>query len=185
MTTKTKTATGVDRLGLQRLATVACFGALVLGLTACGTLSGAARVDSALYVGPPRTIEAALPREADLASAPFAAPEREARLVAAASADTATDAAPQSAHPVADIPAPDESLTGLMTLLFSGSIMAESSASLRVTGAGPTTVHHFSLALTSAWLRCWLRRTLPTRIATRGRRIAASRCAPPDRTTTS
>jgi len=59
MTTKTKTATGVDRLGLQRLATVACFGALVLGLTACGTLSGAARVDSALYVGPPRTIEAA------------------------------------------------------------------------------------------------------------------------------
>jgi len=116
MTTKTKTATGVDRLGLQRLATVACFGALVLGLTACGTLSGAARVDSALYVGPPRTIEAALPGEADLASAPFAAPERETRLVAAASADTATDAAPQSAHPVADIPAPDESLTGLMTL---------------------------------------------------------------------
>jgi hypothetical protein len=104
MTTKTKTATGVDRLGLQRLATVACFGALVLGLTPCGTLSGAARVDSALYVGPPRTIEAALPGEADLASAPFAAPEREARLVAAASADTATDAAPQSAHPVADIP---------------------------------------------------------------------------------
>src|SRR5438874_12830252 len=60
MTTKTQTATGSDRLGLQRLATVACFGALVLGLTACGTLSGAARVDSALYVGPPRTIEAAL-----------------------------------------------------------------------------------------------------------------------------
>ena len=88
----------------------------MLGLTACGTLSGAARVDSALYVGPPRTIEAALPGEADLASPPFAAPEREARLVAAASADTATDAAPQSAHPVADIPAPDESLTGLMTL---------------------------------------------------------------------
>ena len=81
-----KTATGVDRLGLHRLAIVACFGALALGSTACSTLSGAARVDSALNVGPPRTIEAA-----DLASAPFAAPEREARLVAAASADTATD----------------------------------------------------------------------------------------------
>jgi len=47
---------------------------------------------------------------------PTGGPEREARLVAAASADTATDAAPQRAHPVADIPAPDESLTGLMTL---------------------------------------------------------------------
>jgi len=99
-----------DRLAFHRLAIVAGFGALALGLTACSTLSGAARVDSALYVGPPRTIEAAQPGEGDLASAPFAAPEREVRLVAAASADTATDAAPQSAEPVADFPAPDEGM---------------------------------------------------------------------------
>jgi len=104
-----KASTNVDRLGLHRLATVACFGALALGLTACGTFSGTARVDSALNVGPPRTIEAAVVGDADPASAPSAAPEREATLVATA-ADPATDAAPQSADAVADPLAPEEGM---------------------------------------------------------------------------
>jgi len=106
-----ETSTNVDRLGLHRLATVACFGALALGLTACGTFSGTARVDSALNVGPPRTIEAALPSDADLASvSSAAAPERDTTLVAAAPADAATDAEPQGAEPVADISAPGEGM---------------------------------------------------------------------------
>jgi len=99
-----------DRLALHRLATAACFGALALGLTACSTFSGAARIDSALKIGPPRTIEAALAGDGDPASAPSAAPERTATLIAAAPADTATDASPQSAEPVAASSAPDESL---------------------------------------------------------------------------
>ncbi len=104
-----QTSTSVDGLRLPRLATVVCFGALALGLTACGTLSRAARVDSALNVGPPRTIEAAVVGDADPASAPSAAPEREATLVATA-ADPATDAAPQSADAVADPLAPEEGM---------------------------------------------------------------------------
>jgi len=84
--------TDVDRLGFRRLATAACFGALALGLTACGgTLSGSARGDSTLYVGPPTTIEAALPADPNLASA-----------------SSAADTSPQSAEPRLDPSAPEE-----------------------------------------------------------------------------
>src|SRR2546422_360669 len=100
------------RSALYRLATVACFGALALTLTACSTFSGAARADSALkVVGPPLTIEAALPGDADLASVPSAAaPEHDATLVAAAPADTATDAAPRSPEPAADTSAREDGM---------------------------------------------------------------------------
>jgi phospholipid-binding lipoprotein MlaA len=86
--------TDVDRLGFRRLATAACFGALALGLTACGgTLSGSARGDSTLYVGPPTTIEAALPADPNLASA-----------------SSAADTSPQSAEPSLDPSAPEEGM---------------------------------------------------------------------------
>jgi len=99
------------RSALHHLATIACFGALALMSTACSTFSGAARADSALKVGPPRTIEAALPGDADLASVPSAAaPEHDATLVAAAPTDTATDAAPRSPEPAADTSARDEGM---------------------------------------------------------------------------
>jgi phospholipid-binding lipoprotein MlaA len=52
------------RSPLDRLVTVACFGALALGLTACSTFSGASRASSALSAavpaGPPRVVEAAM-----------------------------------------------------------------------------------------------------------------------------
>jgi len=50
------------RSALDRLTTVTCFGLLAFVSTACSTFSGAAvPVDSAIVVGPPATIEAALP----------------------------------------------------------------------------------------------------------------------------
>ena len=51
---------------LDRLATVVCFGAIAFVLTACSTFSGGARtVDSAIALGPPTTIEAALPPDGE------------------------------------------------------------------------------------------------------------------------
>ena len=101
--------TRVDRLRLHYLATIACLGALALGLTACGTRSGSIRADSALG-GPPRTIEAALPSDADPASPPSAARAGEATLVAVTPADTASDAALRGREPVGDISAPEEGM---------------------------------------------------------------------------
>ena len=101
----------MGRSTLHRVATVACFGALALGLTACSTFSGAARATSTLEVGPPLTIEAALPGDADLASVPSAAaPEPDATLVAAAPAGTATDAAPPSPGRAADTSVRDQGM---------------------------------------------------------------------------
>jgi phospholipid-binding lipoprotein MlaA len=48
-------------LALNRLATVACFGALALAVTACSSFSQATRPDAAQVAGSARTIDAALP----------------------------------------------------------------------------------------------------------------------------
>ncbi len=84
------------RTALDRAVTVGCFGILALLLTACGTLTGGTHADSVLLVGPPQTIEAALPADDELGAGPTAsAPEGDGTLLAAAgSADTASDATP-------------------------------------------------------------------------------------------
>jgi len=84
------------RTALDRAVTVGCFGILALLLTACGTLTGGTHADSVLLVGPPHTIEAALPADDELGAGPTAsAPEGDGTLLAAAgSADTASDATP-------------------------------------------------------------------------------------------
>ena len=79
------------RSALDRLAGVACF-ALALALTACSTFSGTPRADSVAIVGPPRTIEAALPAYSEI-SAVSAAASPEADLAPVAAAVTAADAA--------------------------------------------------------------------------------------------
>ena len=79
------------RSALDRLAGVACF-ALALALTACSTFSGTPRADSVAIVGPPRTIEAALPADGEI-SAVSAASSPEADLAPVAAAVTAADAA--------------------------------------------------------------------------------------------
>src|SRR5207244_929179 len=63
------------RLALNRLATVACFGALALAVTACSTFSHAARPDALQVAGPPRTIEAVLPADAEPAGSTATSPE--------------------------------------------------------------------------------------------------------------
>ena len=60
------------RSSLNRLTTVACVAVLALVSTACSTLSGGARVESAIVVGPPTTIEAALPADGEIAAGPTA-----------------------------------------------------------------------------------------------------------------
>ncbi|PYN08097.1 MAG: hypothetical protein DME02_09240 [Candidatus Rokuibacteriota bacterium] len=75
-------------MALNRLATVACFGALALAVTACSTFSHTARPDalqvggpatgsaaSLPVAGPPRTIEAALPADAEPAGSTATSPE--------------------------------------------------------------------------------------------------------------
>src|SRR6267143_3590815 len=101
------------RSPLVRLTIVACFGALALALTACSTLSRATRADSVVDVGPPRTIEAALPPDGEIASGATAtAPEADLTLLAAGplGAETASDAMPQSPEPAADTAARDAAL---------------------------------------------------------------------------
>ena len=98
------------RSPLVRATIVGCFGALALTLTACGTLSRATHADSVVDVGPPRTIEAALPPDGEIASGATAtAPEADLTLLAAASlgAETASDATPQRPELVADATARD------------------------------------------------------------------------------
>ena len=76
------------RLALNRLAIVACFGALAFAVTACSTFSHTARPDarqvggpatgsavSLPVAGPPRTIEAALPTDAEPAGSTATSPE--------------------------------------------------------------------------------------------------------------
>jgi phospholipid-binding lipoprotein MlaA len=85
------------RTALDRMVTVGCFGILALLLTACGTLSGGMHADAVLFVGPPQTIETALPSDDELGAGPTAsAPEGDATLLAAApgSGGTASDATP-------------------------------------------------------------------------------------------
>ena len=101
------------RLALDRLATVACFAVLAFGLTACSTFSGASRPGSTLHVGPPRTIEAALPPEGEIAAGPTAAsPEADLTLLAAGpvAAETASDALAPRPQPAADTAARDEGM---------------------------------------------------------------------------
>jgi phospholipid-binding lipoprotein MlaA len=85
-------------------------GCSALALTACGTLSRATHADSVVDVGPPRTIEAALPPDGEIASGATAtAPEADLTLLAAAplGAETASDATPQLPELVADAAARD------------------------------------------------------------------------------
>jgi len=93
------------RSALDRLAAVACFGAIAFVLTACGTFSGGTRgVDSAIAPGPPTTIEAALPPDGETAlieraATPSATPDAVATPNAVASAtgeesDAADDSRP-------------------------------------------------------------------------------------------
>jgi phospholipid-binding lipoprotein MlaA len=85
------------RTALDRMVTVGCFGILALLLTACGTFSGGTHADSVLLVGPPQTIETALPSDDELGGGPTAsAPEDDVTLLAAApgSDGTASDATP-------------------------------------------------------------------------------------------
>src|SRR5438132_13657890 len=86
------------RSPLVRATIVGCSGVLALALTACGTLSRATHADFVVDVGPPRTIEAALPPDGEIASGATAtAPEADLTLLAAAplGAETASDATPQ------------------------------------------------------------------------------------------
>ena len=98
------------RSPLVRATIVGCFGALALALTACGTLSRATHADSVVDVGPPRTIEAALPPDGEIPSGATAtAPEADLTLLAAAplGVETASDATPQLPELVADAAARD------------------------------------------------------------------------------
>ena len=98
------------RSPLVRLTIVGCFGGLALALTACSTLSRAPRADSVINLGPPRTIEAALPPDGEIAwGATATAPEADLTLLAAGplGAETATDAMAQSPEPAADTAARD------------------------------------------------------------------------------
>src|SRR5437764_1548587 len=98
------------RSPLVRTTIVGCVGALALALTACSTLSRATHADSVVDVGPPRTIEAALPPDGEIASGATAtAPEADLTLLAAAplGAETASDATPQRPELVADATARD------------------------------------------------------------------------------
>jgi phospholipid-binding lipoprotein MlaA len=100
------------RSALDRLATVACFSAVTLALTACSTFSGSTGTDSALTVGPPRTIEVALPPDGEIAAGPTAtSPEAELTLFAAGATapETVSDAA-QSRPPAAETAALDEGM---------------------------------------------------------------------------
>jgi phospholipid-binding lipoprotein MlaA len=93
------------RSPLVRLTIVACFGALALALTACSTLPHATGADSVVSLGPPRTIEAALPPDGEIAwGATATAPEADLTLLAEGppSSETASDATPQLPEPVAD-----------------------------------------------------------------------------------
>jgi phospholipid-binding lipoprotein MlaA len=59
------------RSALDRLVTVACFGSIAFALTACSTFSGGARVVApAIAIGPPATIEPALPSDGETALEP-------------------------------------------------------------------------------------------------------------------
>jgi phospholipid-binding lipoprotein MlaA len=87
----------LSRTALDRMVTVACFGSLALLLTACGTFSRGTHADSVLLVGPPQTIETALPADDELDAGPTAsAPEGDVTLLATAagSGETASDATP-------------------------------------------------------------------------------------------
>ncbi len=98
------------RSPLVRATIVGCSGVLALALTACGTISRATHADSVVDVGPPRTIEAALPPDGEIASGATAtAPEVDLTLLAAAplGAETASDATPQLPELVADAAARD------------------------------------------------------------------------------
>ena len=98
------------RSPLVRATIVGCSGVLALALTACGTLSRATHADSVVDVGPPRTIEAALPPDGEIPSGATAtAPEADLTLLAAAplGAETASDATPQLPELVADAAARD------------------------------------------------------------------------------
>ena len=98
---------------LDRLATVACFVLLAFGLTACSTVSGASRPGSARYVGPPRTIEAALPPDGEIGAGPTAAsPEADLTLLAAGpvAAETASDAVAPRPQPAADTATRDDGM---------------------------------------------------------------------------
>ena len=101
------------RSPLVRLTIVGCFSMLVLALTACSTLSPATRADSLIGLGPPRTIEVALPPDGEIAwGATATAPEADLTLLAAGpqGAETASDAMPQSLEPAADAAARDASM---------------------------------------------------------------------------
>jgi len=98
------------RSPLVRLTIVACFGALALALTACSTLSHATGADSVVSLGPPRTIEAALPPDGEIAwGATATAPEADLTLLAEGppSSETASDASPHLPEPVGDAAARD------------------------------------------------------------------------------
>jgi phospholipid-binding lipoprotein MlaA len=60
------------RSSLDRLMTIACVGVLAVVSTACSTLSGGARVESAIVAGPPTTIEAVLPADGEIDAGPTA-----------------------------------------------------------------------------------------------------------------
>jgi phospholipid-binding lipoprotein MlaA len=80
-------------LALNRLATVACFGALALAVTACSSFSQATRPDAAQVAGAARTIEAAPPvtgpSPAIETAPPVAGPPRTIEAVLPADAEPA------------------------------------------------------------------------------------------------
>ena len=80
------------RSALDRLAIVASFAVLAIALTACSTFSGAPRAESAAIVGPPRTIEAALPADGEIGAVSVAA-SLEADLASVGAAASGVDAA--------------------------------------------------------------------------------------------
>jgi phospholipid-binding lipoprotein MlaA len=92
------------RSALDRITTVASVGVLALVLTACSTFSGGAPIEPAIVIGPPTTIEAALPPDGEVGAGPTAtAPDASRSLVAAA--PTASDAATDDAQPAPEIAA--------------------------------------------------------------------------------
>jgi phospholipid-binding lipoprotein MlaA len=89
------------RSALDRLATVACFGAVALLFTACSTFSGGSHVDP-VVVGPPSIIEAALPADDEIGVGPTAAtPEAKLTLIAAVAGSDATAADVEPAPEIA------------------------------------------------------------------------------------
>jgi phospholipid-binding lipoprotein MlaA len=79
----------LGRSTFARFVSVGCFGALALALSACSSLSGALRADSALHAGPPRAVEAVTLADAELVAASVTTGAADDLMIVAAAPATA------------------------------------------------------------------------------------------------